>query len=86
MVQPQPSSPSSLAKRRLELSEKRIKLIEELTNSIKRKNEILEEFNKLERETNQIKIMSQFKSSESEIWFKLKQQEILNEFNLKILN
>jgi hypothetical protein len=68
------------------LNEKRLNLIAELVASVKRKNELLAELNQLERETNQIKIMSQFSSHESELWFKLKQQEILNQFNLNILS
>ncbi|KNZ52725.1 hypothetical protein VP01_346g9 [Puccinia sorghi] len=67
-------------------NEKRLALIADLVQAIKRKNDLLEDFNRLERETNHIKIMSQFNSNESELWFKLKQQEILNEFNLNILS
>jgi hypothetical protein len=68
------------------LNEKRLNLIQDLVDSIKEKNRLLTQFNQLERETNQIKIMAQFNSNESQLWFKLKQQEILNEFNLNILS
>jgi len=68
------------------LNDQRLALIADLVQAIKRKNDLLEDFNRLERETNHIKIMSQFNSDESELWFKLKQQEILNEFNLNILS
>ncbi|OAV88891.1 hypothetical protein PTTG_28884 [Puccinia triticina 1-1 BBBD Race 1] len=68
------------------LNDKRLRLIADLLQAITTKNQLLAEFNRLEKETNQIKIMSQFNSSESQLWFKLKQQEILNEFNLNILS
>ncbi|KAA1129194.1 hypothetical protein PGTUg99_007177 [Puccinia graminis f. sp. tritici] len=81
-----PSSSSPPPPELMALNEKRLTLIQDLVDSIKEKNRLLSQFNQLERETNQIKIMAQFNSDESQLWFKLKQQEILNEFNLNILS
>ncbi|KAI9607951.1 hypothetical protein H4Q26_005401 [Puccinia striiformis f. sp. tritici PST-130] len=66
---------------------KRLKLIQDLIDSINEKNKLLKQFIDLENQANQIKIMEKFPDDHhSLVWFKIKQQEILNEFNLNILS